>query len=98
MQNYVRDQLGVHTKVTNAAVMGELGRFRIMINFIYYILNYWQHLDKPGYSTKLLEVAKSEMLRLADKKATWVYVIKQIFSYSKWSGIITHRAKLQSGS
>ena len=38
--------------------MGEMGRYPIMINIIEHILNYWHHLDKPGYSTKLLEEAK----------------------------------------
>ena len=60
--------------------MGEMGRYPTMINIIEHILNYWHHLDKPGYSTKLLEEAKNEMLLLKDNKATWFYGIKQIFS------------------
>ena len=64
--------LGVHTKATNNAVMGEMGRYPIMINIFEHILNYWRHLDKPGYSTKLLEEAKNVMWDICELFLYWL--------------------------
>ena len=43
---YLKGLLGVHSKTSNAAVMGEVGRYPMFEYIIKSVLGYLSHLDK----------------------------------------------------
>ena len=58
-RKFGRITLSVHSKTSNAATMGELGRFPIMISIIMSVMNYWNHI-LLNRENKLLQVAYRE--------------------------------------
>ena len=57
---YCKSVLGVHGKVTNSAVMGELGRLPVTLYLIKTSLRYCQHIEEVGERMPLLKAAAAE--------------------------------------
>ena len=72
--------LGVHSRATNIAVAGKLGRFPLMINIVQCIMKYRCHLDDPKYDSQLLRNAYIESKQLNMYKASWLNGLKKKFN------------------
>ena len=85
---YLKICLGVHSKATNSAVKGEVGRFLLILHIAKSMLKYWSHMTDPNYVNPLLKEACDEALLLENTPGTWAYSCKQLcdlFQY-KWTG------------
>ena len=85
---YLKISLGVHSKATNSAVKGEVGRFPLILHIAKSMLKYWSHMTDPNYVNPLLKEACDEALLLENTPGTWAYSCKQLcdlFQY-KWTG------------
>ena len=77
---YMKIIMGVHSKATNAAVRGELGRYPIGICIVKNMLKYWDHhLEDDEYNNPILKEAKDECYNLIDINGSWFNSVKQIF-------------------
>ena len=85
---YMKIIMGVHSKATNAAVRGELGRYPIGICIVKNMLKYWDHLEDDKYNNPILKEAKNECNNLIDINGTWFNSMKQIFDIFdiRWMG------------
>lgn len=73
--------LGVSSKSTNIAVMGELGRYPLYIKIISQMLKYYVRIILSKDNT-LLAQAMEEMKGLERQgKTTWVTIVEQIVNY-----------------
>ena len=43
---FCKRSLGIHTKATNVAVMGELGRYPMIINIAGQMTKFWLHVSR----------------------------------------------------
>ena len=78
-RKFGRITLSVHSKTSNAATMGELGRFSIMISIIMSVMNYWNHI-LLNRENKLLQAAYREdvVLNNAGKDSYIIFIKKCI--------------------
>ena len=81
--------LGVHNKSTNSAVMGELGRYPIIISVVNSMIRYCQHIDEMKNRMPLLAAAAIEDSKLKVSKS-WrgnLDNILKLFGLSLKSGL-----------
>ena len=80
--------LGVHSKASNAAVRGEMGRFPLVVTIIKAMLNFWLHMVDIAEMNTLINAAMKEALLMEDVPGTWFYSCKQIYSLFgiTWTG------------
>ena len=65
--------LGVHSKASNAAVRGEMGRFPLVVTIIKAMLNFWLHMVDIAEMNTLINAAMKEALLMEDVPGTWFY-------------------------
>ena len=89
-RKYARFTLSVHAKTINAATMGELGRFPLMIGILMSVLNNWTHLNSTVKDRNtLLELAYQENIKLeGGGSSNYVTFIKKILKLmgKAWPG------------
>ena len=66
---YCKYILGVHQKATNMSVMGEVGRFPILITIVKSMLRYWQHIVEVEDQMPYLSAAFKEDRKLSCNKS-----------------------------
>ena len=76
---YMKIILGTHSKSTNAAVRGELGRYPIGIYIVKNMLKFWNHICDEQYYNPFLKGAAEEWKDLIDVQGSWMCTLKQIF-------------------
>ena len=59
--------LGVHSKTTNVAVMGEVGRYPMLLNIICHIVRFWHHVKKNDHKNIYLMEAGKEMRSISEE-------------------------------
>ena len=67
---YLKGLLGVHSKTSNAAVMGEVGRYPMFEYIIKSVLGYLSHLDEVAINRPVLVAAINED-KLLPKNRSW---------------------------
>ena len=81
---YCKNVLGVHSKATNAAVMGELGRLPVTLFLIKTSLRFCQHIEEVGDRMPLLMAAVAEDKILNGNKS-WRRSLENILNLFKFS-------------
>ena len=86
---YLKIILGVHSKATNAAVRGEVGRYPLAIKIVQSMLRFWKHIDDVSYDNPLLKEARAECDNVLDTPGSWLTTIKQMFTlfHVRWTGV-----------
>ena len=86
---YMKIILGVHSKATNAAVRGELGRYPLALCIVKSMMGFWDHIENEEYANSILKDSKTECMSLIEEPGSWFYTLKQIYEIfdMKWSGI-----------
>ena len=74
---YCKHALGVHSKATNAAVMGELGRLPLTLNVVKSMLRFWQHANLVKDRFPLLTEAFKQDKQLSGSKS-WSKCLNRI--------------------
>ena len=72
--------LEVPKRATNLAVMGELGRFPLLIEVFYNMLKYWKRISNMSHSLVSEAFIESSHLYL-DNKDSWYGCIQSLFKY-----------------
>lgn len=76
--SFCKSVLGVTKRATNAAVMGELGRFPLGLEAVASILNFWSHAISDNGNTLLAE-ATSESIKLNSQGSnSWFSFISKL--------------------
>ena len=86
---YMKIILGVHSKATNAAVRGELGRYPLALCIVKSMMGFGDHIENEEYANSVLKDSKTECMSLIEEPGSWFYTLKQIYEIfdMKWSGI-----------
>ena len=78
---FLKYLLAVNRKATNAAVMGELGRFPIMIDVLCNTVKYFQSLFSDRASNLLTGALKESCHLHESKKKSWISSIYFLLKY-----------------
>ena len=88
--SFCKRVLMVHSRTTNAAVMGELGRFPVFIKIIGQQIKFWNRMHKDDHKNILLEAAAEESGQLCKAvKGTWLGLLKE-YSNTLAGNILDH--------
>ena len=88
--------LGVHRKTINVAVMGELGRYPIIINVFYVTVKYFERLISNDVSNLLKGALKENGYLHEHKKKNWLSSLYFLFEYLNISKSSISNDKLAS--
>ena len=78
---FLKYVLGVHRKTTNVAVMGELGRYPIIINVFCDTVKYFERLISDNVSNLLKGALKENGYLHEHKKKNWLSSLYFLFEY-----------------
>ena len=93
---FLKYVLGVHRKTTNVAVMGELGRYPIIINVICDTVKYFERLISDDVSNLLKGALKENGYLHEHKKKNWLSSLYFLFEYLNISKSSISNDKLAS--
>ena len=79
--NFLKYVLGVHRKITNFAVMGELGRYPIIIDVFCDTVKYFERLISDNVSNLLKGALKENCYLHEHKKKNWLSSLYFLFEY-----------------
>ena len=80
-QRACRMVLGVHKKASRLAVLGELGRYPMLIRGLIQVLKYDWHVQHKTSGTSLVNIAYNEMLGVNDSWGLRVSKIKNLLNF-----------------
>ena len=87
-QKVCRLLLGVHSKASRLAILGELGRYPVFVRAIIHALKYNWHIENKVSKLSLVSLALQEMKQMEDIEDGWytrIEKIKHIFSIPEFN-------------
>lgn len=88
-QRACRTVLSVHKKTSRLAVLGELGRYPMLLKALSQVLNYDWHLEHKTSSDSLVKLTFDEMLEFDDSWRSRVEKIKKILNFKSIPGYVS---------
>ena len=79
--SFCKRVLGVHSKATNVAVMGELGKYPLLVKILCQKLKFWKRAIGGEHCNTYLELASKEMLAIDHSvRSSWLSTLKKYVS------------------
>ena len=76
---FVKKVFGVHSKATNVAVKGDLGKYPLLIKIFCQKLKFWKRAIGGEHCNTYLELASKEMLAIDHSvRSSWLSTLKNM--------------------